>query len=156
VKTSLTLQDVESLAFVLARQRLAFDEPIPPFETRFPGRLEACLAMPHQRFSGYSPYGTLREKAAILFYLLVKDHPFQNGNKRIALTSMLVFLFINGRWLESNEDELYRLAVDVAASRPEAKDLIVGGIVDFIDRRLVQVNPSSIQPGPRTASPDIA
>jgi len=142
VTTRLTLPDVQEVAFGLARECLAFDEPIPDFKTRFPGRLEACLNVPFQSFEGHSPYRSLATKAAILFYLLIKDHPFQNGNKRIALTSLLVFLFLNGKWLESDEHELYRLSIDVADSNPKAKDLIVAGVAGFIERCLVSASAS--------------
>ena len=135
--TRLTLPDVQQVAFALARERLSLDEPIPDCETRFPGRLEACLEVPFQSFGGHSPYGSLVAKAGILFYLLIKDHPFQNGNKRIALTSLFVFLFLNGKWLKSGQQELYRLSVGVAESDPKMKDLIVAGVTSLIDRDLV-------------------
>lgn len=141
--TRLTLLDVQKVAFELACEELAVDEPIPPFETRFPGRLEACLEIPPQTFGGYSPYKTLAYKAAFLFYLLIKDHPFRNGNKRIALTSLLVFLFLNERWLETSWQDLYRLAKNVAESQANAKDLIVMGVSGFIDKRLVRRDSSS-------------
>jgi len=84
-----TVKDVEYIAFKLAREMLSFDEPIPDFSTRFPNVLESCLAVPFQSFSGKSLYPTLISKAAMLFYLLIKNHPFQNGNKRIAIEKFL-------------------------------------------------------------------
>ncbi|QQG42451.1 MAG: Fic family protein [Candidatus Giovannonibacteria bacterium] len=44
--------------------------------------LESCLATPFHSFGGKSAYKGLIGKASMLFYLLVKNHPFQNGNKR--------------------------------------------------------------------------
>ena len=139
--TRLTLADVETIAFALAREDLRFDQPIPPFDTRFPGVLESCLSVPHQVFGGQSPYRSLTAKAAILFYLLIKNHPFQNGNKRIAFTSLLVFLSLNNRWLDAEVGEAYRLAVAVASSEPAAKDLIVAGIRGFLEDRIKSVGP---------------
>lgn len=75
---ALTVKEVEYIAFRLARARLLFDEPIPDFSTRFPGILESCLATPFQTFSGKSLYPTVIGKASILFYLMIKNHPFQN------------------------------------------------------------------------------
>ena len=69
---TITLQEVEYIAFKLARKKFSFNEPIPDFSTRFPNALESCLAVPFQRFSGKSLYPTLISKVAMLFYLLIK------------------------------------------------------------------------------------
>src|SRR3989338_2408986 len=115
---ALTIQQVEHLAHELARKIMGWNEPIPDFSTRFPNRLESCLAAPFQTFARRDLYSGLNDKAAILFYFLIKNHPFQNGNKRIAVTSLIAFLWINGYWLEVAPDELYRVAVWVAESPP--------------------------------------
>lgn len=134
---SLTLGDMEDLAFSLARELLRFDQPIPDFDRRSPGVLESCLAVPFQTFGRWSPYPTLGAKAAMLFYLLIKNHPFYNGNKRIAITALLVFLSLNDRWIRASIDEAYRLAVWVAASDPADKDLVVAGVRGFIESHLI-------------------
>src|SRR3989337_945022 len=113
---SVTLKEAEYIAFKLAREKLSFDEPIPDFSTRFPNVLESCLATPFQAFSGKSLYPTLVSRAAILFYLLIKNHPFQNGNKRVAMTTLFVFLYRNGKWLKVDTQELYNFTVWVAQS----------------------------------------
>jgi prophage maintenance system killer protein len=82
----LSVKEVEYIAFRLAQECLSFNEPIPDFSTRYPNVLESCLAAPFQGFSGKSFYAGLMQKAGILFYLMIKNHPFQNGNKRIAFT----------------------------------------------------------------------
>src|SRR3989338_10035720 len=133
----LTLRDVEFVAHALAEELLAWNEPIPPFRTRFPEKLESCLATISQSFDGKELYPTLTEKTAILFYLMVKNHPFQNGNKRIAVTTALVFLRRNGKWLKVDEQRLYNFAVWVAKSPPELKDSVVVGIGDFINKTMV-------------------
>src|SRR3989338_4902995 len=96
---SITVKEVEYIAFRLAQELMSFNEPIPGFSTRFPNLLESCLAAPFQSFSGKSPYPGLLSKASVLFYLMIKNHPFQNGNKRIAMTTLLVFLHKNKRWI---------------------------------------------------------
>ncbi|MBU4484002.1 type II toxin-antitoxin system death-on-curing family toxin [bacterium] len=133
----LTLAHVELIAHTLAKRLMEWDEPIPDFGTRFPGKLESCLKTPLQSFGGKYLYPKIEDKSAILFYLLIKNHPFQNGNKRIAVTSLLTFLFINNRWLKIPQDDLYELAVLVAQSRPVMKDGIIQVIKDVIRKYLV-------------------
>ncbi len=88
----ITLAEVEYLAFRLAKAHLSFDEPIPDFSTRFPHALESCVLTPFQSFSGKALYPTLIARAGILFYLMIKNHLFLNGHKRIAITTVLTFL----------------------------------------------------------------
>lgn len=135
----LTLKEVEYIAFKLAKETLAFDEPIPDFSTRFPNALESCLAVPFQKFSGKSLYPTLVSKAAMLFYLLIKNHPFQNGNKRIAMTTLLVFLYRNGKWIRVDTQELYNFTVWVAQSPRTVKDETVKATEKFLKSHLVKL-----------------
>jgi death-on-curing family protein len=136
---SITIQEVEYIAFKLAREKLSFDEPIPDFSSRFPNLLESCLATPFQTFVRKSLYPTLISKAAILFYLLIKNHPFQNGNKRIAMTTLFVFLYRNEKWLEVDTQELYNFTVWVAQSPPTVKDETVKAVEKFLKRYLVKL-----------------
>lgn len=135
----ITVQEVEYLAFELAREHLSFDEPIPDFSTRFPNMLESCLVTPFMKFGGKSLYPSLTSKGSILFYLMIKNHPFQNGNKRIALTTLLVFLHRNGKWLAVDSQELYNFTVWVAQSPAVLKDEVVMGIEKFIKSHLVKL-----------------
>jgi len=135
----ITLREVEYIAFKLAREEFSFDEPIPDFSTRFPNALESCLAVPFQRFSGKSLYPTLISKAAMLFYLLIKNHPFQNGNKRIAMTTLFVFLYRNEKWIKVDTQELYNFTVWVAQSPPTVKDETVKATEKFLKRYLVKL-----------------
>ena len=134
----ITVADVEYLAFRLAKEHLAFDEPIPDFSTRFPHVLESCLLTPFQTFSGKDLYPSLAAKASVLFYLMIKNHPFQNGNKRIAITTLLVFLLLNGRWIRADTQGLYNFTVWVAQSPSGLKDQVVGAIQKFIQTHLVK------------------
>lgn len=135
---SLTVDEVKHIAFEVAQKSLSFDEPIPDFETRYPGILESCLATPFQTFDKKDLYKGLIGKSAILFYLMIKNHPFANGNKRIAVTTLLCFLLFNKKWLKVTEsDELYKLAVMVAESKPYLKDQMIEIIKKFIERYLV-------------------
>jgi len=136
---TITLEEVEYIVFKLAKEKLSFDEPIPDFSSRFPNALESCLAVPFQSFSGKSLYSTLVSKAAMLFYLLIKNHPFQNGNKRIAMTTLFVFLYRNGKWLRVDTQELYNFTVWVAQSPRTVKDETVKAAEKFLKRYLVKL-----------------
>lgn len=133
----LSIEAIKYTARSLAVKTMSWNEPIPEFETRFPNVLESCIVTPFQKFDKKFLYEGLIGKAAILFYLLIKNHPFQNGNKRIAVTTLLVFLYLNNKWLRSTEVELYNTAKWVADSPPEAKSEVVNYIEKFIKKRIV-------------------
>ncbi len=136
---TITLQEVEYIAFKLAKEKFSFDEPIPDFSSRFPNALESCLAVPFQKFSGKSLYPTLVSKAAMLFYLLIKNHPFQNGNKRIAMTILFVFLYRNRKWLKVDTQELYNFTVWVAQSPRTVKEETVKATEKFLKTHLIKL-----------------
>lgn len=136
----ITIADVEYLAFRLAQEQLTFDEPIPDYSTRFPNVLESCVVTPFQRFSRKALYPALVGKASILFYLMIKNHPFQNGNKRIAITTLLTFLFGNGKWLKADTQELYNFTVWVAQSPSGFKEQVVAAIQKFIQDHQVDAD----------------
>jgi len=138
VKT-ISLLDVQYLTFRLAQEHMSFNEPIPDFSTRFPNILESCLATPFQTFSGKSLYPNLISKASILFYLMIKNHPFQNGNKRIAMTTLFVFLYKNKKWLKIDSKELYDFAIWVTQSHRKLKDATVKGIEKILKDYMVDL-----------------
>ena len=142
----ITVAEVEYIAFKLAEKFMTWDEPIPNFGTRFPNILESCLSMPFQRFSFPSKksslvkkdlYRGLIGKASILFYLLIKNHPFQNGNKRIAVMCLLDFLHKNGKWLNINKVDLYNFARGVAKSRPPTKEKTLHDIQRLLKKHII-------------------
>lgn len=77
--------------------------------------LEAALAAPFQSYGGQFVYPTLVGQAARLGYGLTRNHPFVDGNKRIGVHAMLVFLALNGVELEYTQKELSDLFLGVAA-----------------------------------------
>jgi len=81
-----------------------------------PGQLESSIAAPRQTMFGEELYPDLFSKAAILFYLLVMNHAFVDGNKRTAALSLIEFLERNGYTLNAANDELYQFTIDVASS----------------------------------------
>ena len=134
----ITLSDIEYVASTLARELMTFDEPIPDYSTRFPNILESCVATPFMKFSDKYLYKTLIDRASILFYLMIKNHPFQNGNKRIAITTLLCLLGNNSKWLDSDAQGLYNFTVWVAQSPAELKDQVVEGISHYVTSHCIQ------------------
>jgi death-on-curing family protein len=136
----ITVQEIQYAAHHLAKEMMTFNEPIPDFDTRYPNKLEACVAAPFQTWDKRFLYKGLVAKAAVLFYLMIKNHPFQNGNKRIAVTTMLVFMRKNERWMEVDNQKLYNLARWVADSDPMFKEETVKSIEKFIKSYMVLVD----------------
>jgi death-on-curing protein len=136
---AITVAEVEYLAYELAQTQMAWSEPIPDFGTRYSGKLESCLSAAFQTYAKRELYPTLIDKSSILFYLMIKNHPFMNGNKRLAIATMLTFLHINGKWLDVSNDELYHFAVWVAASNPRLKDGVVLAINGFIAGNMTEL-----------------
>lgn len=133
----LTIVEVEYTAFRLAEKFMTWDEPIPNFGSRFPNILESCLNQPFVRFGQKDLHRGLVGKASILFYLMIKNHPFQNGNKRIAVMSLLYFLYKNKKWLDIGNTDLYNFAVDIARSKPASREKITIHIQNIIKKHLI-------------------
>ena len=135
----ITVKEVEYTAFVLAQEIMSFNEPIPDFKTRFPNILESCIAAPFQAFQKKSFYPSLIDKAAILFYLLIKNHPFQNGNKRIAMTTLFVLLHKNKKWIKVDTQELYNFTMWIAESPAKFKDETLSAIKKFLAEHMTDL-----------------
>jgi death on curing protein len=88
------------------------------------GALESSLAQPRATFGGADLYPTLIDKAAALGYGLAMNHPFIDGNKRIAHAAMAVFLELNGYRIEAAVDRQERLMLDLAAGLLERAALV--------------------------------
>lgn len=133
----ITIAEIEYVAFALARKLLTWDEPIPDFGTRFPNILESCLEVPFFRFSKKDQYRGIVGKSSILFYLLIKNHPFQNGNKRIAIMTILYFFDKNKKWLRMDEKDLYNFAKGIAKSKPASKEKVIFQIQSTLKKYLI-------------------
>lgn len=133
----LTPEDFEYLCFDLARELMAGKEPIPDYSTRDTNLLESALAAPRQTFNQKLLYPTLPKQAAILFYSLIKNHPFPNGNKRVAVIALLAFLSLNNKWITIEPLKLYELAYLVSESKPINRDKILKLIADKVIQCLI-------------------
>jgi prophage maintenance system killer protein len=93
-------------------------------------RLASALTAVFQSVGGQDAYPMVAEKAAHLFYFIVKDHPFVDGNKRIGAALFLRFLEKNGLLygsdgsLRLSEEALVALTLLIAESAPKEKDTI--------------------------------
>ncbi len=135
----ITITEVEYVAYQFARKFMEWDEPIPDFRSRLPNILESCLIVPFQKFGKEIFYRGLIEKASTLFYLMIKNHPFQNGNKRIAMTTLFYFLYKNKKWLRVDNRELYNFARWVAESNSKLKNETVKAIEKFIKTYMIRL-----------------
>ena len=79
--------------------------------------LESVIEAPFQSFGGDELYPTIQAKAARLGYGLIKNHCMIDGNKRIGVHTMLIFLALNGIELSYTQKELYETILDVSAGK---------------------------------------
>ena len=80
------------------------------------GMLESAVAQPLMTFGGQDLYPTLADKAAALGFSLIKNHPFNDGNKRVGHAALETFLLLNGYEIAAGVDEQERVILGVAAS----------------------------------------
>lgn len=78
--------------------------------------LESALNAPFQTFGDEELYPSINEKASRLCYGLIKNHPFIDGNKRIGVYAMLVFLELNNINLNFSDEEIINIALKTADS----------------------------------------
>ena len=87
--------------------------------------LESALATPAASYQGEFLHGSLYEIAAAYLFHLIKNHPFVDGNKRVALISTIVFLGFNDVALAAEPDELTSLVVGVAEGSESKAEVAV-------------------------------
>ncbi len=104
-------------------------------------KLPGILLGIQQAYGGKDLYNSLEEKAAHLFYFVIKDHPFVDGNKRIGSLLLLLFLvenhFLYNRKGDRkiNDAALAALALLVAESKPDQKDTMIKLVVNLINKK---------------------
>jgi death-on-curing family protein len=97
--------------------------------------LAQILGSIHQTFGGELLYPSIYERAAHLFYFILKDHPFVDGNKRIG--SFLLLLYLSAHHIQLDHitnESLVALALLVAQSDPTDKDIIIKLILNLITK----------------------
>ncbi|GJG37611.1 virulence protein RhuM/Fic/DOC family protein [Prevotella lacticifex] len=99
---------------------------------------KSSIGQIYQTFGGQDLYPTVEEKAAMLLYLVTKNHSFSDGNKRIAATLFLWFMNENGILYDDMHNKriddatLVALTLLIAESRPEEKDTMIKVVVNLI------------------------
>ena len=135
----ITVKEIEYVAFSLAQKLMTYDEPIPEFGTRFPNILESCIDTPFMQFNKKDLYRGIIGKASVLFYFIIKNHPFQNGNKRIAVMTMLYLLYKNNKWIKMSNENLYNFAKGIAKSKPASREKIIIQIQKTLKKHLTDL-----------------
>lgn len=93
------------------------------------GLLESAVARPQSSYLGAELYATVPLKAAALMHSLAKNHALIDGNKRLALSALLTFLWMNGRQLTMTNDEAFVFTKQVA--RGELDDVeAIGAVIE--------------------------
>lgn len=101
---------------------------------------KSSIGQIYQTFGGQDLYPSVEEKAAMLLYLVTKNHSFSDGNKRIAATLFLWFMAGNGILYNSDgskriaDNTLVALTLMIAESRTEEKDIMVKVVVNLINK----------------------
>ena len=102
---------------------------------------KSSIGQIYQTFGGKDLYPSVEEKAAMLLYLVTKNHSFSDGNKRIAATLFLWFLNNNGILYRKDgtkrlaDNTLVALTLMIAESRTEEKDTMVKVVVNLINQK---------------------
>ncbi|MBQ6082957.1 MAG: virulence protein RhuM/Fic/DOC family protein [Bacteroidales bacterium] len=102
---------------------------------------KSSIGQIYQTFGGVDLYPSVEEKAAMLLYLVTKNHSFSDGNKRIAATLFLWFLNNNGILYREDgskrlaDNTLVALTLMIAESKPEEKDVMVKVVVNLINQK---------------------
>ena len=102
---------------------------------------KSSIGQIYQTFGGEELYPSVEEKAAMLLYLVTKNHSFSDGNKRIAATLFLWFLNNNGILYRSDgskrlaDNTLVALTLMIAESKTEEKDVMVKVVVNLINQK---------------------
>ena len=118
--------------------KLRFKEESSLFAVERDKGLESIIGNIYQSFAGQDIYKSIEEKAANFLYLIVKNHVFADGNKRIAATLFIYFLnfygilYKNGMQTIDN-NTLAALTLLIAESNPREKDVIIDLVMNFLN-----------------------
>ncbi len=108
------------------------------FGQEYAGKFDGIIGGINQTYDGKQLYASIEEKAAHLLYFAVKDHPFVDGNKRIAAFLFVYFLSRNNysrgknREIKISENALVALVLLIAISNPKEKEVMINLITNLI------------------------
>ena len=118
--------------------KLRFNQESSLFAVERDRGLESIIGNIYQSFDGQDIYKSIEEKAANFLYLIVKNHVFADGNKRIAATLFIYFLnfygilYIDGKQTIDN-NTLAALTLLIAESNPKEKEIIIELVMNFLN-----------------------
>ena len=118
--------------------KLRFKEESSLFAVERDKGLESIIGNIYQSFAGQDIYKSIEEKSANFLYLIVKNHVFADGNKRIAATLFIYFLnfydilYKNGKQIIDN-NTLAALTLLIAESNPKEKEVIIDLVMNFLN-----------------------
>ena len=120
-------------------KELKFNEKSDLFARERDKGLQSIINNVYQSFDGKDVYKTIEEKAANFLYIIVKNHTFIDGNKRIAATLFIYFLnFYNLLYKEDRQiidnNTLVALTLLIAESNPKEKEVIIDLVTNFLDK----------------------
>jgi len=134
----LTLNDAVTIAYSLAVKFMQYDQPLAEFKQAKNqtdlGKLESAIGAAFQTYDGKYLIKGFYMRAAALFYYLSKSHALFNGNKRLAVTSLLVFMAKNRKWLSIPREKLLDLSIMIAKRETQEKDIIIEAISGLIKK----------------------
>ena len=118
--------------------KLRFNEESDIFAIERNKGLEAIIGNIYQTFDGVDVYKSVEEKAANFLYMIVKNHVFVDGNKRIAATLFIYFLsFYDILYKDNNQtidnNTLASLTLLIAQSNPKEKEVIIDLVMNFLN-----------------------
>jgi death-on-curing family protein len=105
------------------------------------GSLDSSINTIYQTFGKKKLYPSIEEKASNLLYFLIKNHPFVDGNKRIAASFFIYFLAKNNVLYKSDgskriaDNALVALCLLIAESKPSDKEIIVKVVINLINKK---------------------
>ena len=137
-KYSLIYEEAGNVIQKIKTEMIAKKEASVLFGQESGDKFEAILGNIYQTFNKKELYPSLEEKAVHLLYFIIKDHPFVDGNKRIASFLFIYFLDRNNYLYRSsgekkiNDNALVALVLLIAVSDPEDKDILIKIITNLI------------------------
>jgi len=87
------------------------------------GTIDLIADTPGRKVYGLEPFRELNDKAAALFHEIIKLHPFVDGNKRTASTSVEIFLEMNGASIDAEKDEKLKIALKTGECKTNVREL---------------------------------
>lgn len=138
IKGTDSLKQIKYEDCKLIIENLKFNEKSNFFAVERDRGLEAIIGNIYQSFDGEYIYKSVEEKAANFLYLIVKNHVFVDGNKRIAATLFIYFLeFYNILYKDNKQvidnNTLAALTLLIAESNPKEKDILVDLVTNFLN-----------------------